>query len=95
MVNVNAEVDTTAHTANTKVPFNFNLIFIAQASSKFLYYFLVLAVLLLSIGGIVFYIFRVRGQIKRGAEQMNDDPNSIIGRDPEPAKQGKYGFQRD
>ncbi len=96
MVNADAEMDTVVPIANTNVKIlPKSPPFLAQGSSKSLYYFLFFTLILVAIAATVFYIFRVRGQIKRGAAQLNEDPHSIIGSNPEPEKQGRYGFQRD
>lgn len=60
-------------------------------SSRVLYYFLIFAVMLAIIGGIVFYTVKVRGQMKRHPG-LDDDPNSVIGSDPEPKRKGRFGF---
>jgi hypothetical protein len=43
------------------------------------------------IGGIVFYTMKVRGNMKRHPG-LDDDPNSIIGSDPEPKRKGRFGL---
>ena len=63
-----------------------------QVSSRVLLYFLVFGIMIALIGGIVFYTVKVRGNMERHPA-LDDDPNSIIGSDPEPKKQGRFAFK--
>lgn len=58
--------------------------------SKMIYYFLIFAALILSIGGIFWYVMKLRSQMKQ-YPPLDDNPDSIIGSNPEPSRQGKYG----
>ena len=68
---------------------NFSLI--GQVPSRILWYFLIFAIMLAIIGGIIFYTVKVRGQMK-SHPALDDDPNSVIGADPEPKRKGRFGF---
>jgi hypothetical protein len=65
--------------------------FIGQVPSRILWYFLIFAIMLAIIGGIIFYTVKVRGQMK-SHPALDDDPNSVIGADPEPKRKGRFGF---
>ena len=53
---------------------------------------MIFAVILAVIGGIIFYTVKVKGQMKRHPGLEDDDPNSVIGSDPEPKRKGRFGF---
>ena len=92
--NAVAELVLTEITVNIKVINRFFLTSLDQISSRLFYYFIVFAILIAVIGGILFYIVKLRGNMKNAASGVDDDPNSIIGSDPEPKVAGRYGMQR-
>jgi hypothetical protein len=46
--------------------------------------------MIILIGGIFFYIYKVRAQLKRDLPPLDDNPDAIIGGDPEPVLKSKY-----
>jgi len=52
-----------------------------------IYWVLVFGILILIIAGILFYTLKIKKQMRAAAE----DPDSIIGSNPEPALSSKYG----
>ena len=54
------------------------------------WYILIFTILLVIIAGIIFYTLKIRKDIRSRAD-IDDDPNSIIGSNPEPSRKGKYG----
>ena len=67
------------------------LLYIDQIPSKMKYYVLAFTGLIIIIAGIFFYIFRMRQQMKQ-YPQMDENPDSIIGSDPEPQRRGRFGL---
>lgn len=60
-----------------------------QVSSRLVWYILIFVVLACVIGGIVFYTFKIRKSMRN--RDIDDNPESIIGSNPEPSRKGKYG----
>lgn len=56
-----------------------------QVSSRLVWYILIFTVILGIIGGVIFYTLKVRKDIKN-RPSLDDDPNSIIGSNPEPKR---------
>ena len=71
------------------------VIFIGSLPSRTLTYILIFLLLGGIIGGIFYYIFKLRGEIKRMPRIPNDPGNDdITGSNPIPEKEGNYGIPR-
>ena len=61
--------------------------------SKMKTYIFVFMGILALIGGIGWYIWHMRQQMKQ-YPQLDEDPDSIIGTNPEPARLGRFGLNQ-
>ena len=94
MVNANADQASVEHTASIRVRLNvLSFYLLGSIPSKLRYYLLGLLVLATVIGGIFFYIYKVKSQMK-SYPALVDPIEPITGSDPVPAREDNFGLAR-
>jgi cbb3-type cytochrome oxidase subunit 1 len=93
MESVSAKAIIQGTTAKQRVRIILRLSLIDALPSKMKYYIMGFLGLALLIAGIVYYAIRLKMQMKR-YPQLDEDPDSIIGTNPEPSRRGRFGLNQ-